>query len=461
MGVFAAEAAKRHTVLPTSEKWSERMLPVAQSADDCRNPFEVDYSRVIHSASFRRLQGKTQILTSNDGDFHRTRMTHSLEVAQVAVGILKHLEATDRREDVARALPHPKLIEAISLLHDLGHPPGGHGGEVSLCYCMRNDGGFEGNGQTLRILSKLEIFTEEHGSNMTRRTLLGILKYPIAFSDAVDGPIPDGKPSPINGQILLSQHDHEPPKCYMDTERDVVDWIFQPLSADDRALVQSTRAKSFDCTIMDLADDLSYGIHDLEDAIALGLVSIEQMMEDIEPHLWSDFVRRMEEKNPTEYQDTTGTRYEGVLQALFSGDPHTTKKVISRLVSYMLSNTYVAERPDFASHMYRFKATMQPEAHRLLEGLKRFILNRVIRSPQVQQIRFKTQNMIVQLFAYLDHDPRHLLPAHIYAKYRAVGNPSSKRRVICDYIASMTDASLTQAYERLFSPRVGSSFDSL
>ncbi len=461
MGVFSAEAAKRHTVGPKSAAWSERIQPVQQSADDCRNPYEVDYSRVIHSASFRRLQGKTQILTSNDGDFHRTRMTHSLEVAQVAVGILKHLEATDEREDVRQMLPHPKLIEAISLLHDLGHPCGGHSAEVALNYCMRQDGGFEANGQTLRILSKLEIFTEEHGSNMTRRTLLGILKYPTPFSQAVDGPIPALKASPISGQLMLNQHEHEPPKCFMDTEQGVVDWILAPFSPDDKALIRANRAKSFDCTIMDIADDVSYAIHDCEDAVMTGLVSMEQMMEDIEPRLWEDFVRRMEEKNPTEYQDTTGTRYEAILSALFSGDPHTTKKVISRLVSYMLSNIYVAERPEFASKMYRFKAAMKPEAARLLEALKGFIFNRVIRSPQLQQIRVKTQTMIIQLFAYLDHDPRHLLPTPVYAQYRQANGPSAKRRVICDYIASMTDASLTQAYERLFSPRMGSSFDNL
>ena len=444
-----------------SQVWSERRQRSVQYADDQRTPYEVDYARVIHSASFRRLQGKTQILTSNDGDFHRTRMTHSLEVAQVALGILQQLQAKDTRSEVQAILPDRALLETICLVHDLGHPPFGHGGEVALNYCMRNNGGFEGNGQTLRILSKLEIFSEGHGSNLTRRTLLGALKYPVAYSAAQPVPAKDGVVSPINGQLMLSHKLHNPPKCYMDTEQDVVDWIYAPFSESDRSRIYAEKAKSLDCTIMDLGDDIAYGIHDLEDAISLGLVSAEQMDEDIEPSLWSDFLDRLQERYPLEYQPIFGSRYSALTRSLFSGDPAATKKVISRLVSYMLSNTKIVYRPQFESDMFRLCATLEPHAMRLLTALKRFILQRVIRAPQVQQIRFKGQNMIIQLFAYLDHDPRHLLPVHVYHEYQQAEDEDNQRRVICDYVASMTDDSLTQAYERLISPRAGSTFDNL
>lgn len=108
--------------------WSERQLPTQNHSDDFRTPFEIDYSRIIHSASFRRLQGKTQILTATDGDFHRTRMSHSLEVAQVGRGIVKHIRHSDDRHDVQSMLPELALMDSICLIHDLGHPPFGHGG---------------------------------------------------------------------------------------------------------------------------------------------------------------------------------------------------------------------------------------------------------------------------------------------------------------------------------------------
>lgn len=457
----SSELETPKSAIDWTQIWIERKDATPAKLDDYRSPYDIDYARVIHSASFRRLQGKMQILTTNDGDFHRTRMTHSLEVAQVGRGLVQFLRCTDERPEVQAMLPCRELIETICLIHDLGHPPFGHGGEVALNYCMRDSGGFEGNGQTLRILTKLETFSNYNGSNLTRRTLLGAMKYPVAFSDIQKKPIPGGVVSPISGQIMLSQKAHNPPKCYLDTERDVVSWIYSPFSSNDRDLIFSNRAKSFDCSIMDLADDISYAIHDLEDALSLSLVSEEQMIQDINPALWDDFIETLSIRYPNDYPQGFGTRYEALSDALFSGDPSIIKKTIGRLVGYMLSNAYVTTRDEYDSDMFRFYATLQSPALRLLGALKGFIMDRVIAAPQVQQIRFKGQNMIIQLFAYLDHDPKNLLPSHVYALYEQVDGFLEQRRIICDYVASMTDTSLTQAYERLFSPRTGSSFDNL
>ena len=141
---------------------------------DHRNPFERDKTRVIHCPAFRRLQRKTQILGTDEGDFHRTRLTHSLEVASIGHSIVRNLAIKPKEFS---DLPHDDLINAICLLHDIGHPPFGHGGEVALNYMMRNYGGFEGNAQTLRLLTKLESFKSTYGLDLTRRTLLGIIKY--------------------------------------------------------------------------------------------------------------------------------------------------------------------------------------------------------------------------------------------------------------------------------------------
>lgn len=441
--------------------WNERRLPTKVHADDYREPAEIDYARVIHSVSFRRLQGKTQILNISDSDFHRTRLTHSLEVGQVGTGILQHLRHTEKREEVLVILPDRTLIETICMIHDLGHPPFGHGGEVALNFAMRDHGGFEGNGQTLRILSKLEIFSEGYGSNLTRRTLLGTLKYPVPYSKLAPETPSAGVISPINGQMMLDRNLHKPPKCYMDTEQDVVDWIYEPISNADREAVFANKAKSLDCTIMDLADDIAYGVHDLEDAIALGLVSVEQMTQDIDPLFWDEFLDRMTSRYGDEFSDRLGSRYEAFCASLFSGDPATIKKQIGRMVGYMISNTTIRTR-EYDCPLFRYEAAMRPQALTLLNALKRFIHQRVIRSPQLQQCRFKGQQMIIQLFAYLNHDSRFLLPTPVYAQFEAAdGDPSAQQRVICDYIASMTDTALMGAYERLNSPRTGSAFDHL
>ena len=125
-------------------------------------------------------------------------------------------------------------IEAIGCAHDLGHPPFGHGGEVALNYAMRDAGGFEGNGQTLRIVTRLEHFSDGAGANLTRRTLLGLLKYPVAYSRALN---PALRPAlqPGEGKIrTLDIPSSTPPKCYLDSEAEVVDWLLAPLTAAER-----------------------------------------------------------------------------------------------------------------------------------------------------------------------------------------------------------------------------------
>ena len=162
------------TWLVRREHWDAQM-------EDTRDAGDIDYARVIHSASFRRLQGKTQILNLGESDFYRTRLPHSLEVAQIASGLVKQLAKSNPEHDAKNSLPDRSCIQAIGCAHDLGHPPFGHGGQIALNYCMRDAdkerfGGFEGNGQTLRILSRLKNFSKGAGANLTRRSLLGVLK---------------------------------------------------------------------------------------------------------------------------------------------------------------------------------------------------------------------------------------------------------------------------------------------
>lgn len=438
--------------------WAERMNPHHSRTGDHRTPADIDYARVIHSESFRRLAGVTQILALNDSDFHRNRLTHSIEVGQVALGIVQQLKA-ESSPQIQELLPNRAQMETISFIHDLGHPPFGHGGETALMYAMRQHGGFEGNGQTLRILANLTSSSStKRGANLTRRTLLGSLKYPVPYSMVARPEVMNDCISPINGRVMLSGEYHDPPKCYLDTEQDVVDWLMTPFSEADRSEIIRTRAKSFDCTIMDISDDIAYGVHDLEDAITLGLVTPHQLTKDVDPSLWREFLEIMAFDYPSDYDRRGTTSYNHFLSLLFETD---TKSQIGRLVHYMIQHAQIQIREEFDEPMYRHAAVICPPANALLNALKKFIYRRVIQAPVVQQLRHKGQRMIIELFAELQHSPRHLLPSPVYSLYSEQDTQTGQMRVICDYIASLTDAGLVRVYKRLFDPGAGSVFDNL
>ncbi|WP_159066495.1 anti-phage deoxyguanosine triphosphatase, partial [Pectobacterium versatile] len=263
--------------------WEERIVP-AKDTENIRNNYGRDRARIIHSAFFRRLQAKTQVLGLGDGDFYRTRLTHSLEVAQIGNGISEFLRYEKQFEEYIKWLPEQNLIESIGLAHDIGHPPFGHGGEVALNYSMRNDGGFEGNAQTLRICCKLGEYSEKNGLNLTRRTLLGLVKYPVTYNNIVNNSIYLPKEAPLRLDSF------KPPKCIYDCENEDFNWITNTLPEKDKELfISHTQTgkhakslfKGFDTSIMELADDIAYGVHDLEDAIALGLVKEREWMEQV------------------------------------------------------------------------------------------------------------------------------------------------------------------------------------
>ncbi|MGL4209469.1 MAG: dGTP triphosphohydrolase [Candidatus Adiutrix sp.] len=184
-----------------------------RDAQDHRNNDQRSYSRLIHSAAFRRLQNKTQIFGLGENDFYRTRLTHTLEVMQIAGGIVAHMKSRQKTVVGWEFLPQDELIKSVCLAHDLGHPPFGHSGEVALNYAMRvmaksyeSDEdikakyGFEANGQTLRIIARLEKYKKDYGLNPSRRLVLGVLKYPAPFSLTVnEGAYQRCRPTPLIG----------------------------------------------------------------------------------------------------------------------------------------------------------------------------------------------------------------------------------------------------------------------
>lgn len=444
--------------------WQERKSGWTKKTQDARTPGDIDYARVIHSGSFRRLQGKTQILNLGDSDFYRTRLTHSLEVAQIAGGLGAQLRQSFPDHDAIKFIPERSMLQAIACTHDLGHPPFGHGGEVALNYCMRENGGFEGNGQTLRILSKLEKFSEEDGADLCREALLGVLKYPVAFSDVANPAKAPRMLPETSGTPLLDREASKPPKCYMDSENDVVEWLLQPLSGTDREAFQSfelkegkhakARHKSFACSIMDLADDISFGIHDMEDALALRLVDQDGFRRHVTPKKCEGLLDYLNSNYAGKYGNDV---FSGLVERLFA-DGAERKHQINRILNFVITSVEIDDLPEFEEPRLRYRARLPELVARFVEAVKDFIREEVIFSPSVQHLEFKGQMMVISVFEVLKSDPKSFLPPDIYSKYQRSDDPL---RDICDYVAGMTDTYLLRAYERLFAPRIGSVFDKL
>lgn len=450
----------------TADIWAERRENWKAGIADARDAAATDYARIIHSASFRRLQGKTQILNLGDSDFYRNRLTHSIEVAQVAGGLSRQLAKDFASHPCAPWIPDLTMIQAIGATHDLGHPPFGHGGEVALNYAMRANGGFEGNGQTLRILSRLESFSESNGANLSRRSLLGVLKYPAPLS-AVRSSAERLQPALISNASVVRLIDRKacrPPKCYLDTESDVVDWLLDPVPQADRDLFTSWQAvdgdhgrtvhKTFDCSIMDLADDVTFGVHDLEDALAMGLMNATDVAEMIPEAACGSFLAYLKQRAPEDFGNDI---HAGFVEAL-TRDQSTRKRTIGRMVGHLITSLQVETSDAFATGLLRYRATLPGPQATFLKALKSAVMEKVIRNASVQHLEFKGQNMVVAVFEALANDPQSLLPQNTRARYAAADDGM---RVICDHISGMTDGFLLRTYERLFSPRMGSVFDEI
>ncbi|MGR5133032.1 anti-phage deoxyguanosine triphosphatase [Vibrio alfacsensis] len=432
--------------LPT--QWQERHDDEHKiRRDDHRSPYQRDRARILHSAAFRRLQAKTQVHGNSLEDFHRTRLTHSLEAAQLGTGIVAQLKK--KQPEFRDLLPSDSLIDSLCLAHDIGHPPYGHGGEVALNYMMREHGGFEGNAQTFRIVTKLEPYTEHFGMNLSRRTLLGLIKYPALISQSRSVYLPD----PVEHQRKLKAEEWSPAKGIYDCDKDLFDWVVAPLTDNDKTLLSQmrhspesdfehskTRFKSLDCSIMELADDIAYGVHDLEDAIVLGMITHQQWQEGAASQLalcgdpW--------------FEAHTGS----IGQMLFSGKHHERKDAIGGIVNALLTSISikVVDEP-FSTPLLAWNACLDPHMAKALDVLKNFVSQYVIQVPQVQIVEYKGQQIIMDLFEALSAAPERLLPRHTQEVWRNASDERAQMRVIADYISSMTDGHAQKLHRQLFS----------
>jgi dGTPase len=372
-----------------------------------RTPFQRDRDRIIHATAFRRLTYKTQVFLHHEGDHFRTRLTHSLEVAQIARSMARQLELDE------------DLAEALSLAHDLGHPPFGHAGERALDLAMRDWGGFDHNAHSLRIVTGLERrYARFDGLNLTFETLEGLAKH--------------------NGPLTGPQ---APPDAAAHT-REILDLIgalglTQALDLDRFAPAEAQVAA--------IADDIAYTNHDIDDALRAGLIAIGDLEQAPMAGAFVSEARSVLEGTPA----ATGSADRD--RRLFY---EVNRRMITAMVDDVVQETRVrlaALDPKSADDVRNAGAPVVafPDARRAeLDGLRRFLFVRVYRAPRVMRVMHKAEQVVAALFERYMRSPADL-PGGREAMVLGL-DPAGRARRVADFIAGMTDRFALAEYARLF-----------
>ncbi len=360
-----------------------------------RTPFQRDRDRIIHCSAFRRLKYKTQVFVYHQGDHYRTRLTHTLEVAQIT-------------RSIARALMvNEDLAETVALAHDLGHPPFAHAGEDSLNKCMKHVGGFDHNDQSLRVLTTLEHkYPSFAGLNMTWETLEGVVKH--------------------NGPVAKPDHDKQVALAVLQQTAD--------LQLDSYASVEAQIAA--------LADDIAYNNHDVEDGLHAGLFSLDDIRS----------VRLLDE-----VAGRAESAYPGISRELLVFE--TIREMIGAMVEDVIAETerrlaaLAPQSPDDIRAADWAMVAFSDEMLEKVNELRAFLWARMYKHFTVCRTMSKAARLVEELYGAFLGQPE-LLPGEWQDRLRAEGADSekSRARVIADYIAGMTDRYAVREHARLFEP---------
>jgi len=407
-------------------------LKESSRESDYRSHFQIDRDRIIHSSEFRRLQGKTQVFLPGEYDFYRTRLTHSIEVAQIGRSICNFLLSKEKDLLNEEYFIDPDLVESICLAHDLGHPPFGHSGERTLNKLMKPYGGFEGNAQTLRLITEIFYRDEDRHRSMnpTRAFLDGVLKYKAHFSKFKN---------PENHFIYNEQ-------------KSFIDFVFggKKFPKDLLHANNLNDFKSIECWIMDWADDTAYAINDLVDSISGGFINVVKLSR------WQKENELDEEQNKV-IDEIIAWIKNGKFKARFGAQ-----------IGMFVQACSLTETKNFMSTLsnrYKYSLTVDKNILKLAKLYKKIAVDLVFRSSQLHQIEFKGNYMIENMFKvlkenYVDKPQKiKLLPDFNDKIVRNEKNKKLRARLICDYIAGMTDSYAMRTYRRLFDPEYSSISD--
>jgi dGTPase len=382
-----------------SDPKTSRGRRFAEPAAPTRTAFQRDRDRIVHSTAFRRLVYKTQVFLNHEGDLFRTRLTHSLEVAQLGRSVARTLRLNE------------DLVEAIALAHDLGHTPFGHAGQDALNDCMRDHGGFEHNLQSLRVVDHLEeSYPQFNGINLSFETREGILKH---CSRANAQAIEDREPSGIGRRFLDGT---------------------QP---------------GLEAQLCNLADEIAYNAHDIDDGVRSGLITMEQLHEVA---LFENFHHQV----LSEYPELAKTQNQRRL--LFE----TIRRMLSAQVYDLIAVSQAAlatampHSPDAVRHLPPLLA-FGAEMRRQSGQLKQFLFRNLYRHPQVMETTALAKQVVRELFDAYQLAP-HEMPIHfgvgIDTSVEREALATMPARVVADYIAGMTDRFAAREHERLTGRRL-------
>jgi dGTPase len=384
-----------------------------------RSPFERDRARVLHSAALRRLAGKTQVVGAGIEDFPRTRLTHSLECAQIG------------REIAASLGADPDLVDAACLAHDLGHPPFGHNGEQALDEAARGCGGFEGNAQSLRVLTRLEAkVVDAQGRsaalNLTRATLDAATKYPWGRAQA-----------PASGKYGV-----------YDDDLSVFGWLREGAPGRDRCL---------EAQIMDWSDDVAYSVHDFEDGVQAGLIRVERLADP-------DVRAELAEVAALHYSPEPVPALAEVFEVLLRepwwirsfdhdlADHVALKRTTSELTARFSARAVDATRSSFGSEaLTRYRARLvvpdvtRAECALLKATTHRFVMQRT----GAQELQEAERWLVAQLVEAVAAGAPGTLVPELRPAYADAADSRGKLRVVIDQVASLTDTSATTWHARL------------
>jgi dGTPase len=361
----------------------------AESGPGHRSEYQRDRDRIIHSGAFRRLEYKTQVFVNHEGDLFRTRLTHSLEVAQIARTIARTLRLNE------------DLVEAICLAHDLGHTPFGHAGQDALNECMREYGGFEHNAQSLRVVDELENkYAAFRGLNLMFETREGILKH--CSKRRAEG-----------------------------------------LGDVGRRFIDGTQP-SLEAQLANLADEIAYNNHDIDDGVRAGLISLEQLESVPLVARQLEFARQL-------YPQATPKqlRHEAIRRVINALVTDLTETSLARLKAAAVDSPAAVRAQK--KPLIAFSEETRAEA----TALKRFLYQHLYRHYRVYRMTRKSQRVIQELFEAFNEDPLLLPPEHQAeaGKLEAEHGEVGRARVVADYVAGMTDRYALHEHERLFDPR--------
>jgi dGTPase len=373
----------------------------AEPASKTRSAFRRDCDRVIHSTAFRRLKHKTQVFVFHEGDHYRTRLTHSLEVAQIARAIARQMGLDE------------DLTETLALAHDIGHPPFGHAGERALDSCLQEHGGFDHNAQTLRVVTALEHrYPEFDGLNLTWETLEGIAKH--------NGPLTDAKGDAIGRYAARGL----------------------PFGMTDYDRIYDLELSSFaslEAQVAAIADDIAYDAHDIDDGLRAGLFSVTDLRE---MPLTADMI------------DDIAARYPDLDESRRGAE------LVRELISYLIGAVVAeAERrlgaarlssvEDVRSHGAVLIAFPR-EAEKAEQGIKAFLKERMYRHARVMRVMGEAECILFDLFARYRRAPQDLPPEWLPPKGAEPESETDRARRIGNFIAGMTDRFAITEHIRLF-----------